>query len=616
MNDHEKGSPPEPEADVPARPSLPSTAVSLDLAAPETLIGTLLAGRYRVDELVGQGGMSVIYRAEHVHMRKSFAVKVLHEQLSRVPEVVARFEREAIAAASIEHPNVAAATDFGRLGDGSFYLVLEYIEGESLAQLLASCEPLEPRRAVHIGRQIADALVVAHAQRIVHRDLKPDNVMLVKRAEDADFVKVLDFGIAKVVADEGGPALTQLGSVFGTPNYMSPEQALGTVVDYRADLYSLGVVLFEMLTGEPPFDSSDVGILLKMHIDAPPPELPPTLDGELAELVRGLLAKSPEDRPQSAAEVVDSLEAVELRLSGFSASLRAPEALPRGGGAATSEERERLGRLARHPLLVAAGGGMLLGALWGVIALVSPGEPQEAVEQAREPAGKPAQPPPSSRIPKLPREVLVARAAVGDSEALTLLRQKAERDPQGEAWLALGRGYMKREQPVEAMRSYERAVTLQPKLAEDAVTQRDVLAAAKLEQSVEPALRVASHLLGSAGADILYEVWVGTAQKTPTTQLARQLVYDPDVRKQASPGLEVALELRLATRCQDYESLLPRVILHGDRRVVRLVKPLQRVAGCGPGKRDDCYPCLRDDDELLEAALEQAQRRPAPRLAF
>src|SRR5258708_7868476 len=178
-------------------PELKSERPSTRPGGPESLVGVVLSGRYHIKKLIGEGGMGAVYQAEHTHMRKRFAVKVLHPEMSRLPEVVARFEREAMAAAHIEHPNVAGATDFGKLEDGSFFLVLEYVEGKSLRDAISEGR-LEFGRVLHVARQIASALARAHALGIVHRDLKPENIMLVQRDDDPDFVKVLDFGIAKV----------------------------------------------------------------------------------------------------------------------------------------------------------------------------------------------------------------------------------------------------------------------------------------------------------------------------------------------------------------------------------------------------------------------------------
>src|SRR5687768_17603651 len=203
----------------------------------DSRVGAVLADRYRIDSLLGEGGMGKVYAAEHVLMKKKLAVKVLHRELTTVPEVVARFEREAMAAANIENPNVAAATDFGKLPDGSVFLVLEYVQGKNLRDEIAA-GPFALDRALHITRQIASALGSAHALNIVHRDLKPENVMLVEKGADPDFVKVLDFGIAKVPIGEVDRSaqnskdapITKVGMVFGTPEYMAPEQALGQPV--------------------------------------------------------------------------------------------------------------------------------------------------------------------------------------------------------------------------------------------------------------------------------------------------------------------------------------------------------------------------------------------------
>jgi serine/threonine-protein kinase len=237
-------------------------------------------------------------------MRKSFALKVLHSSLVNSPEIVARFEREAIAAGSIDHPNVACATDFGRLPDGSFFLVLEFVRGRSLRDVL-DAGALEPSRAVKIMRGIVAGVGAAHAKGIVHRDLKPENIMLVESDGDPDFVKVLDFGIAKVDPfassgpASGGVQLTAIGSVIGTPEYMAPEQALGEAVDVRSDMYSIGVIFYELLAGACPFVGSAVSVLQRHVLEEPPafsPEVTAQLDPRTVDIVRKLLAKQPQDR--------------------------------------------------------------------------------------------------------------------------------------------------------------------------------------------------------------------------------------------------------------------------------------------------------------------------------
>mgnify|MGYP001158836118 CR=1 FL=1 len=285
------------------------------------LVGVVLSDRYHVLSLLGEGGMGAVYLAEHTHMHKRMAIKVLHPEMTHLPEVVARFEREAMAAAHIEHPNVAAATDFGKLPDGSFFLALEYIEGENLREMLARGR-LSLARTLSIVRQIVTALVRAHGLGIVHRDLKPENVMLVERDGERDFVKVLDFGIAKVPVGEltrgssskspGAPVLTQAGMVYGTPEYMAPEQALGQEIDARVDLYSLGIMAYEMLCGARPFDDESKVRLLGKHVTAPVPpmsemggaEVPP----EVAAVVLRLLAKEASDRTPDAKTLLEQLD--------------------------------------------------------------------------------------------------------------------------------------------------------------------------------------------------------------------------------------------------------------------------------------------------------------------
>jgi serine/threonine-protein kinase len=295
---------PEPE-----EPQTPETSGTLS-------VGDVVADRYRINAVLGEGGMGIVYRVEHLHLRKLQALKVLLPLWSSVPEVVARFEREAVTAGRIQDPHVAAATDFGRLPNGSFFLVMEYVNGRTLRDALEG-GAFDPPRALRILRGIVSALHAAHALGIIHRDMKPENIMLIERDGNADFVKVLDFGIAKVNgfggASEGGPskALTQVGAVIGTPDYMSPEQALGQTVDARSDLYSVGIILFEMLTGRCPFVGGAVTVLRK-HVLDDVPELPPeittSVDPRIGAILRRLLAKLPQNRPADTAELMSALE--------------------------------------------------------------------------------------------------------------------------------------------------------------------------------------------------------------------------------------------------------------------------------------------------------------------
>jgi serine/threonine-protein kinase len=281
-------------------------------------IGQLISGRYRVTSLIGSGGMGAVYVAEHTHMKKRFAVKLLHSEMAQNEEVLARFRREAEAAAHVEHPNIVAATDFGQTEDGAFFLVLEYVDGITLRAKLAE-GVFSVDRALYVARQVALALEHAHGAGIVHRDLKPENVMLVTKGDDPNFVKVLDFGVARFDPPSGasGQLLTQAGTVMGTPQYMAPEQAVADRVTHRADLYALGCVLYELLSGHTPF-SGDLVELLTKHVTAPVPPISERAPGVIVPppvevVVRKLLEKDANDRYPTARALVEAIDQVAMQ---------------------------------------------------------------------------------------------------------------------------------------------------------------------------------------------------------------------------------------------------------------------------------------------------------------
>jgi serine/threonine-protein kinase len=279
--------------------------VDLD-AGPEltNLVGELLDGRYRVERLLGTGGMGAVYAAEHVEIGKKVALKVLHPQFSRQADLVARFRREARAASKVGHPNIVDVTDSGSTDNGDVYFVMERLDGLDLGEVLRHERRVAPDRTVHIGTQICRALSAAHAAGIIHRDLKPENVFLVSRDGDADFVKVLDFGIAKQdMGNQNHPRrLTTPGIAMGTPEYMAPEQAAGKAIDGRVDIYAVGAILYEMLTGDPPHHGDNVmEILSRKATEAPTPPrmLNPAVPEGLEQVVMQCLERDPALRPQT-----------------------------------------------------------------------------------------------------------------------------------------------------------------------------------------------------------------------------------------------------------------------------------------------------------------------------
>ena len=291
-------------------------------------VGKTIAQKYRVEALIGEGGMGKVYRARQLALDKVVVLKVLRRTLLSDERTVARFHREARAASRLNHPNSINVLDFGQAEDGALFIAMEYVAGQDLHDILTREWPLGETRVVRLVSQILSALSDAHSAGVIHRDLKPENIMVEQRRNEGDFVKVLDFGIAKITdSTDDGPALTRAGFVCGTPEYMSPEQVRGAQLDHRSDLYAVGVILYQLTTGLLPFESdSAVGFATKHLTEEPPPPSRRRPDARISpgmeRLILRALSKSPDDRPANAEVFKAELQAADKERRRSEASLR------------------------------------------------------------------------------------------------------------------------------------------------------------------------------------------------------------------------------------------------------------------------------------------------------
>ncbi len=637
-------------------------------------IGSLLADRYRIDALLGEGGMGRVYSAEHVLMRKRLAVKVLRRELTGVPDIVARFEREAMAAGNIEHPNVAGATDFGKLPDGSVFLVLEFVSGHSLRDELARAA-LPVERALHIARQIAAALSAAHAQGIVHRDLKPENVMLVEKGGDPDFVKVLDFGIAKVPLDaheaaaQAGNPLTKAGMIFGTPEYMAPEQALGQTVDGRADLYALGVILFEMLSGVRPFASeSSVGIL-GQQLSKPAPTIAERAPGVAVppaaeQIVRQLLARESAGRYQSASELGRAIDVLLAPIAGHGSylftladgsrpSLTGSEAtqpvqIARPGedarpARASSPSVPPLAGPVSHglkssfiafvrgferwrrrwpaglraalrpvptPALLLA---LLLAAFLsaGLVTVLGLGALRAHARSGSVATSAASAHPSASALPApvTASESVLQLAEKGRLPALEALAQRYPQDAR--VALRLAHAALDAKDYVKAAGAAERTLSLDPTLAADPELARLLFQSAQVKATSDASFALLFGAMGTHGADVAYDLAATESVERWVRVRADTWLRSPGSAKAYSTALGVAVALRFASSCPQRAALLTRAKTEGDLRALGYLNQYRATTGCGWKRRNDCFACLRADARLPEA-ISAIKRRASP----
>ncbi len=639
--------------DDPTTESPPRGQTELDAAAvarAASAIGRVISERYRVDDLLAMGGMGAVYRGTHLLLKKRIAIKILHPGTENLPELVTRFEREAIAGAHVQHPNVAAATDFGTLDDGGYFLVLEYVKGRTIHHAIKRGGAFPPARAATIARQIASALAAAHAIGIIHRDVKPRNIMLLEGTDDV--AKLIDFGLAKVpveaisaAADRlsrvsllgRGSALSQRhpseadrltveGMIFGTIAYLAPEAALGMdAVDERSDLYALGIVLYEMLAGKHPFDAIDATELFKQQRFATPQPIAERAPGvvvpaALEAVMTRLLDKAPDLRYPSGAAVVAAIDAAMLESAGEAGepapSSKAasssksstsstvetsltPTTPVRPASSAASGGRTRV--FVGGALFFALGvGGMLLfarerggepvahprAAVEGSSTAAVASAPASAVTSAVASASAPL--PLAASAPASPGEVASAAAEPSDALTLrvTLVKSVRQRD-----W---GRGGA----ALVALVDVDPGSLRRPDVA---VAARDVTAALERESGAEKLFTALAKGPGDEGLDVLYDI-VQSKGGSHAAERASDLLRGDAVLLRASPALRIAFRLRDAS-CVDKIPLFDVAAKEGDGRALVVMETQGRA----------CFKKSKELDFGIKELKDRLTHAPAPR---
>lgn len=621
------------------------------------LVGTVLSGRYRVVDLLAMGGVGAVYLGEHVKMHKQVAIKVLHPDAQSLPELAARFEREAVAGSHIQHPNVASATDFGELEDGSHFLVLEYVRGATLREVIRR-GPVSPARAVGIARQIAAGLSATHAVGIVHRDLKPRNVMLIEG--ERDLVKIIDFGLAKLNLKEVSEVaarrasmsdhqITGTGAVFGTIAYLAPEAALGMdSVDARADLYAFGLVLYEMLAAKHPFLTSDPVALFKHHARTPPPPIAErspgvTVPPALEAVVMRLLEKRREDRHPSAEAVLRDLDAVfegaltptpspvslgdgvypgpsilppppvsqpPSRPASQPASTPVPITAPPPSVSPTPPSATAPTAVhdidppppaVRHPRVARARWPVVAGGLGLAIGALAIGWPRDRAVPVLAAVSSPV----AASVTAAPSLV----ATIAPSAAPPAPSASADRGPAPSAEPAapfdgtVARATLRRAAAARdhahaldaflALAEREPAALAEPAIA---LAARDLAAAIAVAggDGADRLFDVLGHQLGGAGLDVLYEI-VRVRGGSKAAARAEPILREPGAMDRATPALRVTFALREAT-CADKPALLDRAVAEGDLRTLMVME-------------SNVMACVGPRHKPLEAAIKALRQR-------
>jgi len=601
----------------------------------DELSGQLISGRYRVEECLGRGAMGEVYRATHILMAKTVAIKVLRAQLEHRDDLVERFRREAQAAAHIDHPNICAASDFGQMDDGTFFLVIEYLEGRTLEELIEAEAPISAQQTVEIATQIAAGLSRAHDLDVIHRDLKPENIMLAAREGGGELVKILDFGVARVRLTEQheNAQLTQAGTVWGTPLYMAPEQAAGGEVDGRSDLYSLGVILYEMLCGRPPFKDANPARVMAMHLThkpappsdyAPDAKIPPALES----LVLELLKKDPSQRPASATLLIERLKTC---LAGEETTPMARRAqniadqssvlLKQAVTASESSIAHAYRWLLAQKLLTQGAilGGVaalllaltlvptfaILSSLRGDHATRHAKAIAKSVEVTRSLEEKRADFIKEAGLVDLPLALADGRT----SDALNMLENADESLAKNPHFAYLvGRTNAERERWQASIEAYEQALMGEALYANDARLVDDILErfASRSDQHAAPAQALIETYLDTEYTTQKLAGLAMSAKNTAVKKRTYELLKSTNRLKKLEKWQRLSLKMDNSKGCATRKEVIAEIVDEGDPRALPFLKTYSQKSrsGCGFLSLQDCHGCLRGDLRDAIRALE------------
>jgi tRNA A-37 threonylcarbamoyl transferase component Bud32/cytochrome c-type biogenesis protein CcmH/NrfG len=583
-----------------------SSPTALPVPPPDSprdpMVGTLIGERYRLLARIGEGGMGAVYRAEHVLMKKVVACKLLHAELGNVDDPARRFEREAQSASRLNHPNIIGVTDFGRAANGELFLVMEYVPGVSLATVLERGR-LPWEQAVAITRQILDGLSHAHEQGVIHRDLKPANIMLATYPDSrgAEVVKILDFGIAKLLsptASESEQPLTRGAMVFGTPSYMSPEQATAQDADLRSDLYSCGVMLFEMLTGRKPFVADDLIKVMAMQVTQAPPRLSTVApEAEVPAALEAVVMRALEkDRARRFASATEFLQAL-VQVRGDTVRLLARR-VPALWTQAVTVVRREFSRLPWPVRRWVRPGLMVTGLLVLALPLLCARHPPPTAPAAAPPPPRPVEP--ALKAPLKRIEEAVAKGQL-DQARLLLMEQISQNPGNGRMRYLLGNLDFAEKNPAAGLTAYEEALRLDPGLRGDAAMLLNVRNLLGSKTLARPALDLLAERIGRPAGATLAEV-ASEDRRPEFRQVAREACKTVGCADAVDLVKSYTLDLQQGRTCEAKRAAVQGLGATKDVRVIEVLKKARRANGgllgdiFGGGNR-----CIRKDvDAVLE----------------